>query len=180
MSLASQILCVCSCVRGMRSSMIPPLLFSRLVSVTVTFVLKAINLQTVRYRELPDCYDFTVIVCGLTQRTFFLFFNVTEKLINMNSSPVCLNIFFWLFSPVTFVQITFNNKAHSGRIKIDMEHDVSIGECRDWEVIGACECSPTRTNGENSLSESVLILKCVFSQLLKASTCLKRLTVSSL
>lgn len=21
-----------------------------------------------------------------------------------------------------------------------MEHDVSISECRDWEIIGACEC----------------------------------------
>uniref|UniRef100_A0A8D0ALR3 Mucolipin TRP cation channel 3 n=1 Tax=Sander lucioperca TaxID=283035 RepID=A0A8D0ALR3_SANLU len=31
----------------------------------ITFVLKAINLQTVRHRELPDCYDFTVIVSHL-------------------------------------------------------------------------------------------------------------------
>uniref|UniRef100_A0A8D3EAH9 Mucolipin TRP cation channel 3 n=1 Tax=Scophthalmus maximus TaxID=52904 RepID=A0A8D3EAH9_SCOMX len=42
------------------------LYFKRMLSVTVTFVLKAINLQTVRHRELPDCYDFTVIVRHLT------------------------------------------------------------------------------------------------------------------
>lgn len=50
-------------------------------------------------------------------------------------------------SLVIFAQITFNNKAHSGRIKIDMEHDASISECRDWEIIGACECFPKRSNG---------------------------------
>lgn len=51
--------------------MILPPLSSRLVSVTVTFVLKAINLQTIRYRELPDCYDFTVIVCDMTRFLIF-------------------------------------------------------------------------------------------------------------
>lgn len=39
-----------------------PALSSRMLSVKITFVLKAINLQTVRHRELPDCYDFTVVV----------------------------------------------------------------------------------------------------------------------
>uniref|UniRef100_A0A1A7XNQ6 Uncharacterized protein n=1 Tax=Iconisemion striatum TaxID=60296 RepID=A0A1A7XNQ6_9TELE len=34
----------------------------RMLSVKVTFVLKAINLQTVQYREMPDCYDFTVLI----------------------------------------------------------------------------------------------------------------------
>lgn len=37
-------------------------------------------------------------------------------------------------------QITFKNDAHSGRIKIEMEHDVNINECRDWKVIGSCKC----------------------------------------
>ncbi|XP_015237347.1 mucolipin-3 isoform X2 [Cyprinodon tularosa] len=68
--------------------------FKRLISVTFTFVVKAINLQTVRYRELPDCYDFTVV-------------------------------------------ITFNNQAHSGRMKVDLETDVDINECKDWKVTGA-------------------------------------------
>uniref|UniRef100_A0A3P9QBK7 Mucolipin TRP cation channel 3 n=1 Tax=Poecilia reticulata TaxID=8081 RepID=A0A3P9QBK7_POERE len=34
-------------------------LFCRLLLVKITFAVMAINLQTVRYRELPDCYDFT-------------------------------------------------------------------------------------------------------------------------
>ncbi|XP_032381517.1 mucolipin-3 isoform X2 [Etheostoma spectabile] len=68
--------------------------FKRMLSVKITFVLKAINLQTVRHRELPDCYDFTII-------------------------------------------ITFNNQEHSGMIKVDLENDVDIKECKDWNVIGA-------------------------------------------
>ncbi|KAF7475951.1 Hypothetical predicted protein [Marmota monax] len=38
--------------------------FHRLVTVELQFKLKAINLQTVRHQELPDCYDFTLTVCG--------------------------------------------------------------------------------------------------------------------
>lgn len=34
-------------------------------------------------------------------------------------------------------------------IKIDMEQDVSISECRDWEIVGACECLPKHVCGEN-------------------------------
>ena len=38
------------------------LLLSRLLTVELQFKLKAINLQTVRHQELPDCYDFTLTV----------------------------------------------------------------------------------------------------------------------
>uniref|UniRef100_A0A8C7XLT9 Mucolipin TRP cation channel 2 n=1 Tax=Oryzias sinensis TaxID=183150 RepID=A0A8C7XLT9_9TELE len=38
------------------------LLFFRLVNIKVTFNLKGINLQTVRSRELPDCYSFYVMI----------------------------------------------------------------------------------------------------------------------
>ncbi|KAJ8376400.1 hypothetical protein SKAU_G00069800 [Synaphobranchus kaupii] len=38
------------------------LYFKRLLSVDIDFTLKAINLQTVRHHELPDCYDFTVMI----------------------------------------------------------------------------------------------------------------------
>uniref|UniRef100_H3DL48 Mucolipin TRP cation channel 3 n=1 Tax=Tetraodon nigroviridis TaxID=99883 RepID=H3DL48_TETNG len=93
--------------------------FKRLVSITVTFVLKAINLQTVRYRELPDCYDFTVI-------------------------------------------ITFSNKAHSGRIKIDMDQDVSISECRDWEIIGAS----AQTLYLTEMFDCLIIVICITSFIL--------------
>ncbi|XP_061094717.1 mucolipin-3 [Conger conger] len=36
--------------------------FKRLLSVDIDFTLKAINLQTVRHHELPDCYDFTITI----------------------------------------------------------------------------------------------------------------------
>ncbi|XP_056132391.1 mucolipin-2 isoform X2 [Lampris incognitus] len=36
--------------------------FYRLVDITTTFQLKGINLQTVRSRELPDCYSFFVTI----------------------------------------------------------------------------------------------------------------------
>lgn len=39
-----------------------PSVFSRLVDIKITFQLKGINLQTVRSRELPDCYLFSVTV----------------------------------------------------------------------------------------------------------------------
>lgn len=59
------------CYLGAVYSMMYPLsvhvpVSSRMLSVKITFVLKAINLQTVRHRELPDCYDFKVIVRHLT------------------------------------------------------------------------------------------------------------------
>lgn len=50
--------CVCLCA----STEPKPPLFSRLVTVELRFKLKAINLQTVRHQELPDCYDFTLTV----------------------------------------------------------------------------------------------------------------------
>ncbi|XP_075877781.1 mucolipin-3-like [Nelusetta ayraudi] len=36
--------------------------FKRLLSVSVYFTLKTINLQTVRHHELPDCYDFHIMI----------------------------------------------------------------------------------------------------------------------
>ncbi|KAF7202356.1 mucolipin-2 isoform X1 [Nothobranchius furzeri] len=36
--------------------------FYRLVDIKITFQLKGINLQTVRSRELPDCYSFNVMI----------------------------------------------------------------------------------------------------------------------
>uniref|UniRef100_A0A8D1Q8K0 Polycystin cation channel PKD1/PKD2 domain-containing protein n=1 Tax=Sus scrofa TaxID=9823 RepID=A0A8D1Q8K0_PIG len=72
--------------------------FHRLLTVELQFKLKAINLQTIRHHELPDCYDFTLT-------------------------------------------ITFDNRAHSGRIKISLENDISIRECKDWHVSGSItEC----------------------------------------
>ncbi|XP_069497801.1 mucolipin-3 [Ambystoma mexicanum] len=70
--------------------------FYRLLIVEIMFKLKAINLQTVRHQELPDCYDFTLT-------------------------------------------ITFDNKAHSGRIKISLDNDIDIRECNDWHISGSIQ-----------------------------------------
>lgn len=49
-------ICVCMFFTALKS------LFSRLLTVELKFKLKAINLQTIRHHELPDCYDFTLTV----------------------------------------------------------------------------------------------------------------------
>ncbi|XP_054451973.1 mucolipin-3 [Anoplopoma fimbria] len=93
--------------------------FRRLLSVNIYLTLKTINLQTVRHHELPDCYDFNIM-------------------------------------------IKFDNRAHSGKIKVDVENDVRIYECRDWNVEGA--------SGKNDylllLFDSVVILACFISLIL--------------
>lgn len=52
-----------------------------------------------------------------------------------------------LASPVSdvalYFQITFNNRAHSGKIKIYFDSDTDIQECKDWHIFnsgryGAC------------------------------------------
>lgn len=40
-----------------------------------------------------------------------------------------------------FTQIMFDNRAHSGKIKVNVENDVRIYECRDWNVEGTCKLS---------------------------------------
>ncbi|KAK7158449.1 hypothetical protein R3I94_004921 [Phoxinus phoxinus] len=65
--------------------------FQRLLAVKIYFKIKAINVQTVRHQELPDCYDFNI-------------------------------------------NITFDNSAHSGKIKISLSTDVQIKGCKDWNV----------------------------------------------
>ncbi|KAM9844832.1 mucolipin-3-like [Aulostomus maculatus] len=58
--------------------------------------------------------------------------------------------------------IMFDNRAHSGKIKVDVENDVRINECRDWNVEG--------TSGSNDylllLFDSVVILACFTSLIL--------------
>ncbi|XP_046724753.1 mucolipin-3 [Silurus meridionalis] len=93
--------------------------FKRLLEVNVYFTLKAINLQTVQHHELPDCYDFSIM-------------------------------------------ITFNNRAHSGRIRVDLDNDVDINECRDWKVTGASPKNIYYT----VLFDVVIILTCLASLIL--------------
>ncbi|XP_036916842.1 mucolipin-3 isoform X2 [Sturnira hondurensis] len=93
--------------------------FHRLLTVELKFKLKAINLQTIRHHELPDCYDFTLT-------------------------------------------ITFDNKAHSGRIKISLDNDISIRECKDWHVSGSVQ----RNTHYMMIFDAFVILICVASLIL--------------
>ncbi|XP_030062187.1 mucolipin-3 [Microcaecilia unicolor] len=93
--------------------------FYRLIIVQIVFKLKAINLQTVRHHELPDCYDFTVM-------------------------------------------ITFDNKAHSGRIKISLDNDIAIRECRDWHVSGSIQ----KNTHYMMIFDAFVILTCLSSLML--------------
>ncbi|KAM9383865.1 mucolipin-2 [Pholidichthys leucotaenia] len=70
--------------------------FYRLVDIRITFQLKGINLQTVRSRELPDCFSF-------------------------------------------YVTITFDNKCHSGKVKIFLDIDAQSSACRDWKISGTAQ-----------------------------------------
>ncbi|XP_077580126.1 mucolipin-3-like isoform X2 [Stigmatopora nigra] len=60
------------------------------------------------------------------------------------------------------VAITFDNHAHSGNIKVAIENNVTINECRDWNVEG--------TSGKNDylllFFDSVVILACFVSLIL--------------
>ncbi|XP_073858931.1 mucolipin-3 isoform X8 [Macaca fascicularis] len=93
--------------------------FHRLLTVELQFKLKAINLQTVRHQELPDCYDFTLT-------------------------------------------ITFDNKAHSGRIKISLDNDISIRECKDWHVSGSMQ----KNTHYMMIFDAFVILTCLVSLIL--------------
>ncbi|XP_064349455.1 mucolipin-3 isoform X5 [Camelus dromedarius] len=93
--------------------------FHRLLTTELQFKLKAINLQTIRHHELPDCYDFTLT-------------------------------------------ITFDNKAHSGRIKISLDNDISIRECRDWHVSGSIQ----KNTHYMMIFDAFVILTCLASLIL--------------
>ncbi|XP_036046491.1 mucolipin-3 isoform X2 [Onychomys torridus] len=100
--------------------------FHRLLMVELQFKLKAINLQTVRHQELPDCYDFTLT-------------------------------------------ITFDNKAHSGRIKISLDNDISIRECRDWHVSGSIQ----KNTHYMMIFDAFVILTCLSSLVLCARSVIR-------
>ncbi|KAM9323246.1 mucolipin-3 isoform 2-T2 [Pholidichthys leucotaenia] len=93
--------------------------FKRLLSVNIYFNLKTINLQTVQHQELPDCYNFQIM-------------------------------------------IIFDNRAHSGKIKVDVENQVTLYECRDWNVEG----SSGNKDWLLLLFDSVVIFACFISLIL--------------
>lgn len=70
--------------------------FYRLIDIEISFQLKGINLQTVRSRELPDCYTFSGT-------------------------------------------ITFDNKCHSGMVKVYMDVDAQSNACKNWKISGTAQ-----------------------------------------
>ncbi|XP_028283346.1 mucolipin-3 [Parambassis ranga] len=60
------------------------------------------------------------------------------------------------------ITIIFDNHAHSGKIKVDVENDVKIYECRDWNVEG----SSGKGDSLLLLFDSVVILACITSLIL--------------
>lgn len=103
--------------------------------MNIYLTLKTINLQTVRHHELPDCYDFHITVGD--GDTLIWAFRIIYMLINKFSLT-----FHSLIKSLFHIQIRFDNRAHSGKIKVDVENDVRIYECRDWNVEGTCKFYP--------------------------------------
>ncbi|XP_043550632.1 mucolipin-1a isoform X3 [Chiloscyllium plagiosum] len=92
--------------------------FYKLIDVSIRFKLKAINIQTIINREIPDCYTFQIL-------------------------------------------ILFDNKAHSGRIKITLDNDVVINECVDPSVLGYANNDAGRL-----IFDIFIILLCLLSLVL--------------
>lgn len=56
----------------------------------------------------------------------------------------------WLIQCCVWLQIMFDNNAHSGKIKISLSSHVQINVCKDWNVSGSskliCDTGPFTTN----------------------------------
>ncbi|KAB1269094.1 Mucolipin-2 [Camelus dromedarius] len=135
--------------------MLPRTLSSRggdgLLQVEISFQLKGIDLQTIHSRELPDCYVF--------QNTARRVKESGDEDISMRivvfGSVRCLDAAdalsradracrsYFLLSRNLFIylclQITFDNNAHSGKIKIYFDSDANIEECKDLTISGSIQ-----------------------------------------
>uniref|UniRef100_A0A4W3HN07 Mucolipin TRP cation channel 3 n=1 Tax=Callorhinchus milii TaxID=7868 RepID=A0A4W3HN07_CALMI len=67
------------------------------------------------------------------------------------------------------IMITFDNKAHSGRIEINLDNDVSIRECRGWHIAGAAQ---RKTNFKMTF-DAFIILVCLTSLILCTRSVIK-------
>uniref|UniRef100_A0A8C3NGC4 Mucolipin TRP cation channel 2 n=5 Tax=Passeriformes TaxID=9126 RepID=A0A8C3NGC4_GEOPR len=56
--------------------------------------------------------------------------------------------------------ITFNNRAHSGKIKVYFDSDTDIQECKDWHIFNSGEC------GYILVFDGFVILSCLASLIL--------------
>ncbi|CAL9689212.1 unnamed protein product [Knipowitschia caucasica] len=57
------------------------------------------------------------------------------------------------------VKVVFDNSAHTGRVKVSVDHNVSIYECKDWRVEGTSD----KNNYGLLVFDSGVILACVAS-----------------
>uniref|UniRef100_A0A8D3DVS1 Polycystin cation channel PKD1/PKD2 domain-containing protein n=1 Tax=Scophthalmus maximus TaxID=52904 RepID=A0A8D3DVS1_SCOMX len=80
----------------------------------------------------PEC---GLLICVCVSRLLSVNIYLTLKTINLQTVrhhelPDCYDF---------HIKITFDNHAHSGKIMVDVENDVRINECRDWNVEGTCK-----------------------------------------
>lgn len=112
-----------SWVFGVGAGPLQPVPSLRLINVTIQFKLKAINIQTIINNEIPDCYTFTITVSARRGGRGW-----ARGAAGSTSSP--------RLSPTPRSQITFDNKAHSGRVKIRLDNRADIKECKDPSIFG--------------------------------------------
>uniref|UniRef100_A0A8C2XQS4 Mucolipin TRP cation channel 1a n=1 Tax=Cyclopterus lumpus TaxID=8103 RepID=A0A8C2XQS4_CYCLU len=102
--------------------------FHKLIKVTIEFKLKAINIQTIIYNEIPDCYTF-------------------------------------------HIKMVLDNKAHSGKVKIRLENQAVIKECKDPSVSGHAE------NYTRLAFDVAVALVCMLSLLLCGRSIMRGVTL---
>uniref|UniRef100_A0A3B5B3Q1 Mucolipin-3-like n=1 Tax=Stegastes partitus TaxID=144197 RepID=A0A3B5B3Q1_9TELE len=102
--------------------------------------------------------EFLLLICVCVSRLLSVNIYLNLKTINLQTVrhhelPDCYDF---------HITIVFDNRAHSGEIKVHIENDVRIYECRDWNVEG--------TSGKNDylllVFDSVVILACLTSLVL--------------
>ncbi|XP_070604678.1 mucolipin-3-like [Erythrolamprus reginae] len=67
------------------------------------------------------------------------------------------------------VIILFDNKAHSGRIKISLDNDIAIKECKDWHVSGSIQ----KNTHYMMIFDGFVILTCLASLILCTRSVIK-------
>ncbi|KAL7984951.1 hypothetical protein Chor_003521 [Crotalus horridus] len=67
------------------------------------------------------------------------------------------------------VAIVFDNKAHSGRIKISLDNDIAIKECKDWHVSGSIQ----KNTHYMMIFDGFVILTCLASLVLCTRSVIK-------
>ncbi|XP_072552320.1 mucolipin-3 isoform X1 [Salminus brasiliensis] len=102
----------------------------------------------------PDLSNFTLQFKRLLEvNVYFTLKAINLQTVQHHELPDCYDF---------NITIRFNNRAHSGRIRVDLDNDVDINECKDWKVTGA---SPKKIY-YTVLFDVVIILTCLASLVL--------------